>query len=211
MVVAPSSKGGMIENRWQPMSEAMWCLPSSCSTSLVAAKIGRSGQPMQKPGGRPGTTPTRSGMSWPLPVLLGALHLARQHVRGLGAQEFADAVEHDLAGIFAGHRQMLLADDPRAAAGLVQHRGKGLLDVVGLALLDDEDRVLALAEGQELVVDQRVDGVEHVERHFGLAISVGEPDALQRADHGIVHAALHDDADRAVRRAEELVDLARCG
>ena len=48
------------------MSEAMWCRPSSCSTSFVAAKIGRSGQPTQKPGGRPGTTRVRSGMSWPL-------------------------------------------------------------------------------------------------------------------------------------------------
>ena len=130
-------------------------------------------------------------------------------MRGFGAQEGADAVEHDLAGIFAGHRQMLLADEPGAAAGLVQHRGKRLLDVVGLALLDDQHRVLALAEAQEFVVDQRVDGVQHVERHVGLAIGVGEADALQRADHGVVHAALHDDADRAVAGSEELVDLAR--
>ena len=133
-------------------------------------------------------------------ALVGRPHLARQHVRRLGAQERADAVQHDLAGIFAGHRQMFLADDPGAAAGLVQHRGQSLLDVVGLAFLDHEHRVLAFAERQELVVDQRIDGVQHVKRNLGLAISVGKADALQRADHGIVHAALHDDADRAVLR-----------
>ena len=37
------------------MSAATWCGPSSFSTSFIAAKIGRSGQPMQKPGGRGGT------------------------------------------------------------------------------------------------------------------------------------------------------------
>ena len=99
----------------------------------------------------------------------------------------------------------------RAAPGLVQHRGEGLLDVVGLALLDDEHRILALAEVQELVVDQRVGDVEHIERHVGLAVDVGEAEALQRADDAVVHAALHDDADRAVVRAEELVDLVASG
>ena len=65
MVVEPISKGGRIEKRWQPMSLAMWWAPSSSSTSFVAAKIGRSGQPVQKPGGRTGTTPERSGIPAP--------------------------------------------------------------------------------------------------------------------------------------------------
>ena len=86
----------------------------------------------------------------------------------------------------------------RAAPGLVQHRGEGLLDVVGLAFLDDQHRILALAEAQELVVDQRIGGVEHIERDVGVAVGVGEAEALQRADDAVVHAALHDDADRAV-------------
>jgi hypothetical protein len=45
-------KGGRMENRWQPMSQETWCVPSSRSTSFIAAKIGRSGQPVQKEGGR---------------------------------------------------------------------------------------------------------------------------------------------------------------
>src|SRR5258708_39174562 len=56
MVVAPILNGGMIENRWQPISAATWCGPSSRSTNFMAAKIGRPGQPTQNPGGRGGTT-----------------------------------------------------------------------------------------------------------------------------------------------------------
>ena len=52
MVVLPRLNGGRIENRWQPMSALTWCAPSSRSTSFIAEKIGRSGQPVQKPGGR---------------------------------------------------------------------------------------------------------------------------------------------------------------
>ena len=56
MVVPPILKGGRMEKRWQPMSEAIWCSPVSLSTSFIAEKIGRSGQPVQKPGGRTGTS-----------------------------------------------------------------------------------------------------------------------------------------------------------
>ena len=52
MVVAPMLNGGRIENRWQPMSQLTWCEPSSRSTSFIAVKIGRSGQPVQNDGGR---------------------------------------------------------------------------------------------------------------------------------------------------------------
>ncbi len=52
MVVLPRLKGGRIENRWQPMSALTWCSPISRSTSFIAVKMGRSGQPVQKPGGR---------------------------------------------------------------------------------------------------------------------------------------------------------------
>src|SRR3569832_1914638 len=62
IVEAPMLNGGRIENRWQPMSAAMWCGPSSFSTSFIAAKIGRSGHPVQKPGGRGGTAPASALM-----------------------------------------------------------------------------------------------------------------------------------------------------
>ena len=40
-----------------------------------------------------------------------------------------------------------------------------------------------------------------------LAEHVGEPEQLERAQRGIVHAALHDDADVARIAVEELVEL----
>jgi len=52
MVVAPMLNGGRMENRWQPMSQLTWCCPSSRSSSFIAVKIGRSGHPVQKDGGR---------------------------------------------------------------------------------------------------------------------------------------------------------------
>src|SRR5690554_6283940 len=62
MVVAPRLNGGRIENRWQPMSQAMWCSPSLSCAKVKAAKMGRSGQPVQKPAGRGGTTFARLGL-----------------------------------------------------------------------------------------------------------------------------------------------------
>src|SRR5664279_2237407 len=52
IVVAPMLNGGSTEKRWQPMSQLTWCLPISRSTSFIAVKIGRSGQPVQNDGGR---------------------------------------------------------------------------------------------------------------------------------------------------------------
>src|SRR3984885_15452080 len=60
MVVPPMLNGGRLANRWQPISPAIWCGPSSCCTSFMAAKIGRSGHPMQKLGGRGGSAFTIS-------------------------------------------------------------------------------------------------------------------------------------------------------
>src|SRR5690606_96524 len=51
--------GGRMENRWQPMSADTCDGPSSRSTIFMAVKIGRSGQPVQKPAGRAGTSAAR--------------------------------------------------------------------------------------------------------------------------------------------------------
>ena len=84
------------------------------------------------------------------------------------AQETRQSVEHHLAGIFAGHRQEILAVKPRRRIGLVQHGAEGLFEMVGLAFLDDQHRLLVLAEGEELIIDQRIGDVEDIERHHRL-------------------------------------------
>src|SRR3974377_1295258 len=54
MVVAPILNGGKDANRWQPMSAEILCSPSPRCTSFIAAKIGRPGEPTQKPRGAGG-------------------------------------------------------------------------------------------------------------------------------------------------------------
>jgi hypothetical protein len=71
----------------------------------------------------------------------------------VAAQERGDAVAEDLGGVFAGHGQRPFADQPGAEAGAEQDARQILLDVVGLAFFDDEDRILVAAEGDDLVVD----------------------------------------------------------
>ncbi len=91
--------------------------------------------------------------------------------------------------------------------GAAQDGVDRLLDEVGLAFLDHQHGALAGAEAHELLVDQRIGDVEHVERDAAGAEDVGEPDDFERAQRGVVHAALHDDADVAAIAVEELVEL----
>ena len=167
MVVPPMLKGGRIENRWQPMSLATWCSPSSFSTSFIAEKIGRSGQPVQKPAGRIGTS---SRQFLQRLVGIGGGHVRRalpvgQQFRSMAAEERGDAVGHHLGGVFAGHRAAGPCRRSLApSAGVAEDLRQRLLDVVGLALLDDQDGVLVAAEVDHLVVDQRIGDVEDVER-----------------------------------------------
>ena len=173
------------------MSAATWCGPSSFSTSFIAAKIGRSGQPMQKPGGRGGTCAGVSAggggrrrlVRQPVAVgeKLGRVRLRRKPrtLSSITAPVYSPAIGNgSLPKSFVSN------------AGLVEHRAKGLLDVVRLPLLDDQHRVLVAGEVEELLVDQRIGDVQHVERHVGAAADVGEAEPLQRAHHAVVHAAL---------------------
>ena len=55
----PIENGAKVANEWQPMSAEMCVGPMSRWVSLSAANTGRSGQPVQKFGGRGGISPTR--------------------------------------------------------------------------------------------------------------------------------------------------------
>src|SRR5487761_572496 len=54
----PSENGAKVANEWQPISALIWVGPISRWASSIAAKTGRSGQPVQKFGGRGGISPT---------------------------------------------------------------------------------------------------------------------------------------------------------
>src|SRR5271165_7561251 len=133
MVVAPMLKGGRIENRWQPTSAATWCGPSSFSMSFIAAKIGRSGHPTQKPGGRGGTT-LASAFTFSC-----AKHRSRirdrrviaQKGRRMRREEGAQPRDHHRRRVFAAHRQGVLAGHFRLHVATAQERVQRLFEIVG--------------------------------------------------------------------------------
>src|SRR5215831_11288763 len=170
--------GGSVENVWQPMSAEMWNAPDSRSTSFMAEKLGRAPLRGHEAAVDPGNT--------------GGVDAARRSRRN----ELRHPGEHDLTRVLAGHRQAVLA----VHAGRVhlvppQHREDRLLEVRGLAFLDDEHRVLVRAEPNDLLRHERIGHVQAVDRERTLAECVRETELLERAHDRVVHPALADDAD----------------
>ena len=135
----------------------------------------------------------------------GTVTASQQHVRGMTLKKFADPGQYMLADVLTCRRQDVLAGQVYGAAGLVKNRCQSIFDVGGLALLDHQDRLLALTKSQEFRIDQGVGHIQHVQRNPTVAEDVGEPEAVQRPDHTVVHATLHDDANRPAGRTEDLV------
>ena len=133
--------------------------------------------------------------------------IAEQRI-GVTLEKCLQPLGDDHRRVFTGHRQHVLAADPGLDVAAAQDGVDRLLDEFRLALLDDQDRLLVRGKFGDLVVDQRIGDVEHIDRHRRLAIDVGETKLLQRAHHRIVEAALHHDADIGVLRAKEFVELA---
>lgn len=111
---------------------------------------------------------------------IGRQHLARQQVRRVLANEGINAVQHDLAGVFAGLREDPLAFQIRGPAFLVEHGAELLLDEFRLALLDHQNGFLAVAEIEKVGLHKRIGDVEHMERNGGVAADIGQSEALQR-------------------------------
>ncbi len=127
--------------------------------------------------------------------------------RGLG-DELRHTAQYHFAGVFAGHRQHVLAVDPRAVdVGATQCGQHRVFDEIGLAFFHHQHRTLACAERGDLLGDQRIGDVQAIDRDFRYAEGVGQPQLLQRAHGHVVHAALGNDADVVVRAGEHLVQL----
>ena len=82
-------------------------------------------------------------------------------VRPRRLQEGGEALQQHFRRIFAGLRQRPLAEHLGLDVGAAQLDVDRLLDVVGVAFLDDQDRALAGAEFADLFRHQRIDHVEH--------------------------------------------------
>ena len=192
------------------MSPATLCSPSSCLDELHRRK----NRPLRAADAKT-RRPRRHRFRERLDLRI-AEHRRGVRVRrgvaeqlvGMQLEKSLDALGDDRRRIFARHRQHVLAADLGLDIAPAQNGVQRLLDEFRLAFLDHEDRLLVGREGGDLVVDQRISDVEHVDRHGSLAIDVGQTKLLQRAHHRIVEAALHDDADIGRFRSEKFVELA---
>jgi hypothetical protein len=95
--------------------------------------------------------------------------------------EAHQALGDHLDGVLARRGQQILAVHRRGHVELAQCLGDVLLDVLGVAFLDDEHRVLADAERADLAGHQRVGDVEHQDRN--LALAEGRAAAAHAAAH----------------------------
>src|SRR3981081_2934085 len=115
----PRLTGAKAGTEWQPMSALMWVAPSSRCISLMALNTGRSGQPVQKFGGRGGMSPTGAAA----PALGAGRRVARSAAGGARAagvgidvcgqslvQDRGQPLDHHLRAILAGGGQAAIAE-----------------------------------------------------------------------------------------------------
>ena len=132
-------------------------------------------------------------------------YAALEQFRRIHFNKAGDALEHYAAGVFTSHRQHVLAVKACLHIGLAQYRVDVLLYEVWLPFFDQQNAALADAKAFELVVNQRVGDVEHIQRHLRLAEGVGQPQHFERTHHAVVKAALHDDAKVFVAFSKKFV------
>jgi hypothetical protein len=134
--------------------------------------------------------------------------LMRDDVGQVALQELVHAAGDDRRGVLARNRKHVLAVQRGGHVGPAQDRVEVLLDVVRLALFEQEHGAFTLAELDDLVVDDRVGHVHDVHRHLRTAVRVRAAEQFQRPVQRVVQAALDDDADVGLIVSEHLVELA---
>ncbi len=122
-------------------------------------------------------------------------------------EERGEPVEQHVRGVVAGLRQHVLAVHAGLNVGAAQFDVDLLLDVVGRAFLDHQHRALAGAEIAHFFRHQRVDAIEHADRHAGFSVESGEVEPRQRAQHARGQPAADDDADVGKIAGDDLVEL----
>ena len=216
--------GGRVANAWQPMSAATCVSPSSRCAILSALNTGRSGQPVQKAGGRFGSGARSS--SWPRPTC--AVSAARR-VAASPPRKRASAPSTTSGTYSPCAATMSLPWMRDARPVVVGQRLQLLLDEVRHPLFEDEHARLALEESQELLGHERMDDVQHrawargsrrARRPSRAARARGAPSAsrpalqddaelLLLAGNHLVQAALDDEPPRGGQPPLELLRLLR--
>ena len=174
----PRLNGAKVANEWQPMSALIWVGPSSRCISLMAAKTGRSGQPVQKFGGRAGMSPTLATA----PALCASIAFVRGRHRvapsippgRVCARKAGQTLEQHFRGIFAGARQAALAEHAGLDVGAAQLDVDLVLDIVGADPPRPRAPRACRRRIPQLFGNQRIDDVEHVDGDARGAEEIGE-------------------------------------
>jgi hypothetical protein len=93
--------------------------------------------------------------------------------------EGGNAAQQHLGRVIAACRQAIFAMDAGISAGAAQDDIDLLLDVVGRALLHDQNRAFAGAEFPHLFRHQRISDVEHIDRNARGAVEVAKVQSRQ--------------------------------
>ncbi len=186
--------------------------------SLMAENTGRSGQPVQKLGGRGSGTSTgrdrsRRALCASMSMAAPPIASASSAAGCASATKAASAAEQHVRRCIrrpCGSRP--LPCTRRLDVGAAQlDVAICLLDVLGLAFLHHQHGALAERRtSRSSLGHQRIGDVEHQDRDCALAVGVGQAELLQaRAAALLVEPALHDDADvgLSARRRMQLVEL----
>ena len=90
---------------------------------------------------------------------------------------------------------------------LAQHGIEAVFDKFRLAFLNEQHCLFVGAEPSDLIIDQRIGNVQHIDGNVGVAKAVRQPNQFQCANQIIVHSALDDDPDIAGMATEKFVHL----
>ncbi len=135
--------------QWQPISAEICALPISCCVSFSAEKTGRSGQPVQKVGGRGGRSrnavETAGHMRNHLAETIGD-RVDIETRRPRFGEKLRKTFQQNVLRILAGFRQHVLAMEARLHIAAAQFGRHHLLDIFGEAFLDDQHRFLVGTE-----------------------------------------------------------------
>ena len=173
----------------------------------MAENTGRSGQPVQKLGGRGGNGASALATAARCASMPASQALQRLGAPPVLAEKRHQSLRYRRRSVFAGLGQHILAVQLRIEVGPAQDLPDRLLQELGRALLHHQHRPLAGAEAHDLLGHQRVRDVEHVGRQGHVAMRVGKAGHGEPAVQHIEKPALHDDAELAILGPQRLVEL----
>ena len=95
----------------------------------------------------------------------------------------------------------------RGGISLAKDRVDVLLDVIRLALFEEQECALIFGELFNFVGDDGVGNVEHIDRNFRIAINICKTKKLETTHDGVVQPTLRDDAKVFLSVGNHFVDF----